>query len=59
MVRWAYQSRDWMAKVIEHTLPKPHSSVLKGIMLGDKESLPFAVQESFLRTGTGQLITLG
>ena len=54
LIRWAYKSRDWMVRVIEHTLPEPHSSVLKGIMLGDKESLPLRVQESFLRTGTGQ-----
>ncbi|GAI08111.1 unnamed protein product, partial [marine sediment metagenome] len=52
--KWAYKSRDWMLRVIEHTLPEPHSGVLKAIMLGDKESLPPRVQESFLRTGTGQ-----
>jgi len=54
LIKWAYKSRDWMVRVIEHTLPEAHSSVLKGIMLGDKDSLPPGVQESFLRTGTGQ-----
>ncbi|KKL29180.1 hypothetical protein LCGC14_2368630 [marine sediment metagenome] len=56
LIKWAYKSRDWMVRVIEHTLPEPHSSVLKGILLGDKESLPPGVQESFLRTGTGQAV---
>ncbi len=56
LIRWAHKSRNWMVRVIEHTLPEPHSAVLKGILLGDKESLPFAVQESFLRTGTGQAV---
>ncbi len=56
LIKWAYKSRDWMVRVIEHTLPEPHSFVLKGIMLGDKESLPLTVQESFLRTGTGQAV---
>jgi len=56
LIRWAYKSRDWMVRVIEHTLPEKHSAVLKGIMLGDKESLPSEVQESFLRTGTGQAV---
>jgi len=56
LIKWAYKSRDWMVRVIEHTLPEPHSFVLKGIMLGDKESLPPGVQESFLRTGTGQAV---
>ena len=50
------QGRIWVVRVIEHTLPEPYSLVLKGIMLGDKESLPLAVQESFLRTGTGQAV---
>ena len=36
----AYKSRDWMAGLIDKTLPFPHRSVLKGILLGDKESLP-------------------
>jgi len=58
LIKWAYKSRDWMMKVIEHTLPEPHSFVLKGIMLGDKESLPPGVQESFLRTGTGHILVV-
>ena len=58
LIKWAHKSRDWMVRVIEHTLPEPHSSVLKGIMLGDKESLPPGVQESFLRTGTGHILVV-
>ena len=56
LIKWAHKSRDWMVRVIEHTLPEPYSLVLKGIMLGDKESLPLTVQESFLRTGTEQAV---
>jgi len=58
LIKWAHKSRDWMVRVIEHTLPEPHSFVLKGIMLGDKESLPPGVQESFLRTGTGHILVV-
>ncbi|HEA47214.1 MAG TPA: ComEC family competence protein [bacterium] len=58
LMKWAYKSRDWMVRVIEHTLPELHSSVLKGIMLGDKESLPPQVQENFLRTGTGHILVV-
>ncbi len=58
LIRWAYKSCAWMVRIIEHTLPKPYSAVLKGIMLGDKESLPFAVQENFLRTGTGHILVV-
>ena len=58
LIKWAYKSRDRMVRVIEHTLPEPYSLVLKGIMLGDKESLPSEVQESFLRTGTGHILVV-
>jgi len=58
LIKWAYKSRNWMVRVIEHTLPEPHSSVLKGIMLGDKDSLPPRVQESFLRIGTGHILVV-
>jgi len=58
LIKWAYKSRDWMVRVIEHTLPESHSSVLKGIILGDKESLPYQVQERFLRTGTGHILVV-
>ncbi|TET10657.1 ComEC family competence protein [Candidatus Aerophobetes bacterium] len=58
LIKWAYKSRDWIVRVIEHTLPFPHSAVLKGIMLGDRESLPLEVRESFLRTGTGHILVV-
>jgi len=58
LVKEAYKSRDWMAGVIDSTLPRPHSSLLKGIMLGDKASLPPGVQEDFLRTGTGHILVV-
>lgn len=58
LIKWAYKSRDWIVRVIEHTLPSPHSAVLKGIMLGDRESLPLEVRESFLRTGTGHILVV-
>jgi len=58
LIKWAYQSRNWMVRVIEHILPEPHSAVLKGIILGDKESLPPGVQESFLKTGTGHILVV-
>jgi len=45
-------------RVIEHTLPEPHSAVLKGIILGDRESLPSRVKESFLKTGTGHILVV-
>ena len=47
-----------MVRLIEHTLPQPSSSVLKAIMLGDKDSLPAEVKNKFLKTGTSQAVVV-
>ena len=58
LIDWAYKSRDWMIKIIDFTLPEPHSALLRGIMLGDKASLPLEIQENFLRIGTGHILVV-
>jgi len=58
LIKWAYKTRHWMIRIIEHTLPQLYSAILKGIMLGDKESLPSEVREYFLRTGTGHILVV-
>jgi len=58
LVDWAYKSKDWMVRIIDFTLPEPHSVLLRGIMLGDKASLPLEIQEYFLRTGTGHILVV-
>ena len=54
----AYRSRDWMAGLIDKTLPFPHRSVLKGILLGDKESLPADTLSAFRKTGTAHILVV-
>lgn len=58
LMKWAYRSRDWMVRLIEHSLPEPQSAVLKAIMLGDKDSLPAEVKDKFLKTGTGHILVV-
>ncbi|RLE08014.1 hypothetical protein DRZ78_01930 [Candidatus Aerophobetes bacterium] len=58
LVRQAYKSKDWIVRVIEHTLSEPYSGILKGIMLGDKDSLSPEVQDYFLRTGTAHILVV-
>ncbi len=58
LIKWAYKSRDWMVRLIEHTLPQPESFVLKAIMLGDKDSLPLEIKNRFLKTGTGHILVV-
>jgi competence protein ComEC len=58
LIKWAYKSRDWMVRLIEHSLPHPQSGVLKAIMLGDKDRLPAEVKNKFLKTGTGHVLVV-
>jgi competence protein ComEC len=58
LMKWAYRSREWMVRLIEHSLPQPESFVLKAIMLGDKDSLPAEVKNKFLKTGTGHILVV-
>ncbi len=43
---------------IDATLPEPHSAFLKGILLGDRASLPARLVEDFKKTGTTHIIAL-
>ncbi|GAH27267.1 unnamed protein product, partial [marine sediment metagenome] len=58
LMKWAYRSRDRMVRLIEHLLPQPQSAILKAIMLGDKDSLPAEVKNTFLKTGTGHILVV-
>ena len=39
-------------------LPEPHSAFLKGLILGERESLPEELVENFNRTGTTHIVAL-
>ncbi len=43
---------------IDAVLAEPHSSFLKGLLLGERESLPADLVENFKRTGTTHIIAL-
>ncbi len=43
---------------IDLALPEPHSAFLKGLLLGERESLPKELVEDFKRTGTTHIIAL-
>lgn len=45
-------------KKIDEVLPEPHSSFLKGLLLGERESLPQDLVENFKRTGTTHIVAL-
>ena len=43
---------------IDRVLPEPHAAFLKGLTLGERESLPDELVESFNRTGVTHIIAL-
>ncbi len=43
---------------IEHTLPEPHSGLLRGLLLGGNTTLPVDLIENFKRTGTTHIIAI-
>lgn len=43
---------------IDRVLPEPHSSFLKGLLLGGKESLPEDLVRDFQQTGTAHIVAL-
>lgn len=43
---------------LERVLPEPHGAFLKGLMLGERESIPPELAESFNRTGVTHIIAL-
>lgn len=56
--QFAFSTADWMKETISQGLPHPFSAILKGIMLGDRETLPFALLDSFRITGTAHLLVV-
>lgn len=43
---------------IDFALPEPHAAFLKGLLLGERESLPEDLVEKFNRTGTTHIVAL-
>lgn len=43
---------------IDAVLPEPHAAFLKGLTLGERESLPPELVEQFRRTGTSHIVAL-
>lgn len=45
-------------KNLEKVIPEPHAAFLKGLTLGERESLPADLVENFSRTGTTHIVAL-
>ncbi len=54
--RWVLDFRDLMLQQMNNSLPEPHSSLLAGILLGVRRSMPADFSEALQRTGTTHVI---
>jgi len=57
-MEWIYSFRNALARVIERTMPEPHASLTKGILLGMRSAIPPSTREEFSRTGTAHLLAI-
>jgi len=54
----AYGEKNRMMGIIDNILPLPSSAILKGIILGDQESLPPEILSDFRGTGTAHVLVV-
>jgi competence protein ComEC len=50
--------RDWARRRLESLLPEPQASLLVGILLGSRASIPLEVQEAFSHSGTSHILAI-
>jgi competence protein ComEC len=57
-MEWIYAFRNGLVEVIDKTLPEPHASLTKGIVLGMRSTIPSSTRDEFSHTGTAHLLAI-
>ncbi|UCC17671.1 MAG: DNA internalization-related competence protein ComEC/Rec2 [Dehalococcoidales bacterium] len=57
-MEWIYSFRNNMAQITDQTMPEPHASLIKGILLGMRSTIPSSTRDEFSRTGTAHLLAI-
>lgn len=55
---WLNQIKKAFEQRVEQSLPEPHAAFMKGLLLGDRASLPVDLVSAFSRTGTTHIVAL-
>ena len=58
LLHLVFSSKNWLVEKIDKNLPPFYSSILKAILLGEREGLPSRILESFRRTGTAHVLVV-
>jgi len=58
LLSFVFSSKNWLVEKIDKNLPPFYSSILKAILLGEREGLPSRVLENFRRTGTAHVLVV-
>lgn len=56
--RWLHTARRTAAEALDGALPHPEAALARGLVLGDRASIPREVYEAFARSGTAHLIAI-
>jgi competence protein ComEC len=56
--RGLYALRGWARARLEALLPEPSASLLVGVLLGSRASIPPEVQQAFSRSGTSHILAI-
>lgn len=50
--------KNYFSQKINYFLPEPHSSFLRGLLYGDRATIPEALKDSFSRTGVTHIVAI-
>ncbi len=57
-LEWIYSLSDRLSAVCSEILPEPHSSLVRGVVLGIRGGIPETVRDDFAHTGTAHLLAI-
>lgn len=57
-LEWIYRLRGSLSRSLSQALPEPQGSLARGILLGQRASIPEDLREDFNRTGTTHIIAI-
>jgi competence protein ComEC len=53
-----HQLNDSLCRTVDQRLPSPESSILKGLVLGDREDIPFSLEQDYTKAGIVHLLAI-
>lgn len=58
LLRWIYELRYRLERIIDQTVPAPERELLKAMLLGQRQGITREMQEEFVETGTVHILAI-